>query len=547
MEACATCRLLIVGAGGIGCELLKNVVFSGFRDITIVDLDTIEVSNLNRQFLFQRQHVGCSKSITAAARVQEMHPSARIVGIQGNIKDTRFGPSFFSQFGLIMNALDNVDARRHVNRICMGMRKPLIESGTEGYLGQTTVHLKGISECFECTPKPRPTTYAVCTIRTTPDKPIHCIVWAKHLFAVCFGAADDSQQVTEISESDRRSPEFTFTKVFEKDIQVLASQEGHWKSRSPPTPLPLDTARTLDSRGAADGPLASQQAWSISECASHFIRSYNVLFDCIRDGKALEFDKDEDSHMDFVTAAANLRAHCFGIALLTRFTSQSMAGSIIPAIATTNAIIAGQMVIEAKRLLSGRQSECKQVFKCLTPSGRRRCLLQAGSLPPPYQKCVVCGNGECSVSLDVHSTTLSLFIQKVLKGELALNFPSLDIDGANVIEIVTQEEDEEEHARLQSLLPLPLSHPKIGFTSASLLNVVDDSQGHTSIVMRCSHAPAVPGAPPYVFSWSSADEAAASAASAAAAASSSIGDEETVRAEASDDNVPAAKKARTEF
>jgi hypothetical protein len=149
--------------------------------------------------------------------------------------------------------------------------------------------------------------------------------------------------------------------------------------------------------------------------------------------------------------------------------------------------------------------------------------------------------------LDVHSTTLSLFIQKVLKGELALNFPSLDIDGANVIEIVTQEEDEEEHARLQSLLPLPLSHPKIGFTSASLLNVVDDSQGHTSIVMRCSHAPAVPGAPPYVFSWSSADEAAASAASAAAAASSSIGDEETVRAEASDDNVPAAKKARTEF
>jgi len=549
MDACASCRLLIVGAGGIGCELLKNVVFSGFRDITIIDLDTIEVSNLNRQFLFQRQHVGCSKSITAAARVQEMCPDARILGLQGNIKDVRFGPSFFSGFNLVMNALDNVDARRHVNRICMGIQKPLIESGTEGYLGQTTVHLKGVSECFECSPKPRPTTYAVCTIRTTPDKPIHCIVWAKHLFAVCFGAADDSQQVTDIPESDRRNPELTFSKVFQKDIQILAAQEGHWKSRAPPTPLSLDSAQSQTSRGPPDGPLATQQAWSIADCASHFVRSYKALAEQVGAGATLEFDKDEDTQMDFVTAAANLRAHCFGIALQTRFASQSMAGSIIPAIATTNAVIAGQMVIEALRLLAGRQSECKQVFKCLTPSGRRRCLLQAGALPPPYDECVVCGSGQCSVTLDVHNTTLSVFVQKILKGELALNFPSVDIDGANVVELVSQEDDEDEYVRLQTLLPLPLSHPSIGFTTASLLNIVDDSQGHTNIVMRCTHAAAADGAPAYVFSWSSAEVAAASSSGPSDMQVGSAGD---AAGEAAGDaagdaaGAPAAKKARVE-
>lgn len=63
---------------------------------------------------------------------------------------------------------------------------------------QVTVHLKGKTECFECEPKPVPKSYPICTLRNTPDKPIHCIVWAKELlFQQLFGKPD---AVTDIDE-----------------------------------------------------------------------------------------------------------------------------------------------------------------------------------------------------------------------------------------------------------------------------------------------------------------------------------------------------------
>ena len=154
---------------------------TGFEDITMIDLDTIDYSNLNRQFLFRAKHVGRSKAEVARESVLEFPHGEKLViqAEHGNIKSGTFTFDFFKQFNIVLNGLDNVDARRHVNRVCLATGVPLVESGTEGYLGQARAIIKGQFKCYECDPPAAKKTHPVCTIRNHPDKPIHCIVWAK--------------------------------------------------------------------------------------------------------------------------------------------------------------------------------------------------------------------------------------------------------------------------------------------------------------------------------------------------------------------------------
>ena len=148
-------KLLVVGAGGIGCELVKNLVLTGFEDLTMIDLDTIDYSNLNRQFLFRAHHVSRSKAEVAREAVLDFpHDQVTIEAAHDNIKADKYDLAFFKQFDIVVNGLDNVDARRHVNRCCLASGVPLIESGTEGYLGFAKPILKGRTECYECNPPP---------------------------------------------------------------------------------------------------------------------------------------------------------------------------------------------------------------------------------------------------------------------------------------------------------------------------------------------------------------------------------------------------------
>jgi len=101
-----------------------------------VDMDTIEISNLNRQFLFRKRHVGKSKAETAAEAVRSFCPDADIVTLQNNVKESMFDMAFIKSFDIVLNGLDNDEARRHVNRLCLAADVPLVESGTTGYKGQ---------------------------------------------------------------------------------------------------------------------------------------------------------------------------------------------------------------------------------------------------------------------------------------------------------------------------------------------------------------------------------------------------------------------------
>ncbi|MDI1486582.1 MAG: E1 ubiquitin-activating protein uba2 [Ramalina farinacea] len=135
-------RVLLVGAGGIGCELLKNLALTGFGEIHIVDLDTIDLSNLNRQFLFRHEHIKKSKALVAKESAAKFNPHVKLEAHHANIKDPQFNIDWFQQYNLVFNALDNLDARRHVNKMCLAANVPLIESGTTGFNGQVQVIIK---------------------------------------------------------------------------------------------------------------------------------------------------------------------------------------------------------------------------------------------------------------------------------------------------------------------------------------------------------------------------------------------------------------------
>ncbi|KAG0035451.1 hypothetical protein BGZ81_007997 [Podila clonocystis] len=188
-EFVKSAKILVIGAGGLGCEILKNLALTGFKDIHVIDMDTIDVSNLNRQFLFRRADVGRPKAVTAAAfvnkRVQGVTVTPHYCKIQDKDED------FYREFAIIICGLDSIEARRWINATLVGMvdpedpdtLKPLIDGGTEGFKGQARVILPGMSSCYECSMDmlSKPTGFPLCTIANTPRLPEHCIEWASVL------------------------------------------------------------------------------------------------------------------------------------------------------------------------------------------------------------------------------------------------------------------------------------------------------------------------------------------------------------------------------
>lgn len=312
--------VLVVGAGGIGCELLKSLALCRFRSIAVIDLDTIEVSNLNRQFLFRREHVGQPKATVACESIRRLCPSIVIEPFHGDvITDPRFDVTFYKQFDLVINALDNVQARQHVNRMCLLCSKPLIDSGSTGYNGQATLIFKGRTQCYDCIEKPKQQrTYAVCTIRNTPSQPIHCIVWAKFLYNQLFGDNDDpnNEDVTpdaddpENQASEQEAPTTTnghhrvstrdwihseleefdpvrvFNKLFFDDIHYLTTMKNLWEKRRQPTPIDYEKATQIqeiyqngqgDHEPSAMPKLNDQRIQSVSGYVQMFLDSLNDL------------------------------------------------------------------------------------------------------------------------------------------------------------------------------------------------------------------------------------------------------------------------------
>lgn len=136
-------KYFLVGAGALGCEYLKNFAMIGLGtrtdggQIIVTDMDTIEKSNLNRQFLFRSHDVQKFKSTVAALAAQKMNPQLNVHAHTNRVgADTEevYNDSFFENLDGVCNALDNIDARVYMDRRCVYYQKPLIESGKFSFL-----------------------------------------------------------------------------------------------------------------------------------------------------------------------------------------------------------------------------------------------------------------------------------------------------------------------------------------------------------------------------------------------------------------------------
>lgn len=563
-------RLLVVGAGGVGCELLKNLVSLSVAHITVIDLDIIDFSNLNRQFLFRRRHVGLAKATEAASSIMTMLPTARkdtVIGTYGNIKDVAFDVHFFKSFNVVCNALDNLDARRHVNRMCLAAGVPLVDSGSTGYLGQCEVYAGGF-ECYDCIERPPQKSYAVCTIRSTPEKPVHCVVWAKYLFDLIFAGPDadnvlsdldgnaaavaaaaatddgtaengsvengtqeneeekekevddsttmgadtnghDCENENEDEKKNQSSPAKrirfletdtpeTFSdrlvaRVFMDDINEQRRMTSLWTSRAAPVPQDVKKlCKRQEPLTLSSVDCLSQATWT-AEYSACVLLSVLQHMSTERRGDigSVKFDKDDREALLFVTAASNLRAGAYGVDLQSPFHVKGIAGNIVHAVATTNAMVAGLVSMEAVRLVvnGGDVSKCKKTLISRSVLGSRVCsILQTDPMRKANAKCFVCSGGQASIEVDVHAMTLAELIKGVCKGRMGVREPIVDIVTGELQNTVHESGvglEEEEVQHYEMLGKKHLAELKVG--SGSQILITDLVRSDIKVTLHVRH------------------------------------------------------------
>ena len=419
-------RILIVGAGGLGCELLKLLVINGFKQISIIDMDKIERSNLNRQFLFDHSSIGKYKSEIAVEKVKEFRQdhSLNIKSYVGNIKDeNKFGDKFYSNFDLVLNALDNNDARYYINSICFKLNIPFINSGSEGIYGIVNWHIRGLTPCFACQRIIKEEdVIPICSIRLRPEKLEHSVAWAKILFEQIFVENNKKEEKIENNENkDKKEKLFDenmpkkndnlndiinyaqymfFTSINEyKDLTNIGSANDKTKNKTTDDNkekadkislnydklYPIDIIKSLNASkdnniiitdeilknyldkysifkldvNSIDKIPEKKNISEIIKIIEIFITSYYLLS---KRSSIYEFDKEDDDIINFIYSASNLRCYNFNLNLESKFKIKEIAGKIIAAIAYTNNIISSIEVLEAKKYFLIKKKS-RKIFK----------------------------------------------------------------------------------------------------------------------------------------------------------------------------------------
>ncbi|GAA0160122.1 ubiquitin-protein ligase [Lithospermum erythrorhizon] len=342
---------------------------------------------------------------------------------------------------------------------------------------------------------------------------VHCIVWGKDLlFAKLFGDKNQDNDLNVQSKDSSGSTEHgdvferkkdegvveygrrIFDHVFGYNINLALSNEDMWKNRSRPKPyyikdvLPAGHARhngTIDKSLVADDPLSvsamsslglknPQDVWSLKENSQIFLEALRLFFTKReKDIGNLCFDKDDQLAVEFVTAAANIRASSFGIPLHSLFEAKGIAGHIVHAVATTNAIIAGLIVIEAIKVLQNDIDNYRMTY-CLEHPSRKMLLMPIVPFEP-NRSCYVCSETPLSLEINTHRSKLRDFVERIVKAKLGMNLP-LIMHGSSLLYEVGDDLEEDMVANYSINLEKVLSQLPSPVTGGTILTVEDLQQ-----------------------------------------------------------------------
>jgi adenylyltransferase/sulfurtransferase len=146
----AAAKVLVVGAGALGNEVVKNLALMGVGQILVIDFDTIEAANLSRSVLFRETDGNKKKSQVVAARAKEINPNTKIQYLHGDVT-TDLGLGIIRRMDVVIGCLDNREARLAINRFSHWMNKPWVDGAIQELLGLVRVFIPGEGACYECT------------------------------------------------------------------------------------------------------------------------------------------------------------------------------------------------------------------------------------------------------------------------------------------------------------------------------------------------------------------------------------------------------------
>ncbi|CAH9129273.1 unnamed protein product [Cuscuta epithymum] len=309
--------VFVVGSGALGCEFLKNLALMGIScssqgKLTVTDDDVIEKSNLSRQFLFRDWNIGQAKSTVAAVAATSINSKFNIEALQNRVgpeTENVFDDTFWENLSVVVNALDNVNARLYVDQRCLYFQKPLLESGTLGAKCNTQMVIPHLTENYGASRDPPERQAPMCTVHSFPHNIDHCLTWARSEFEGLLEKtpAEANAYLTNPSE-------YTSTQTKSGDAQARDNLERVLEC------LDKERCKTFEdciswARHRFEDYFANRVKQLIFTFPEDAATSTGAPFWSApkRFPQPLQFSSKDQSHLHFVMAAAILRAETFGI------------------------------------------------------------------------------------------------------------------------------------------------------------------------------------------------------------------------------------------